>query len=149
MSNPSKAQQAADLHKRGFNCCQAIAVVYGPQFGLTAEQAAKVAAGFGGGFGRMGSICGALSGVAIILGLKFGATDPKDKAAKMKTYQKVTAAAEAFKLRCGSIYCRDLLGFDLSTPEGAQRAQQPGAFEKCADYVGDAAEILEDILSEE
>jgi C_GCAxxG_C_C family probable redox protein len=149
MSNLSKAQLAADLHKQGFNCCQAIAVVYGPQFGLTPDQAAKVAAGFGGGFGRMGSICGALSGVALILGLKYGATDPKDKPAKMKTYQKVSNAAEQFKLRCGSIYCRDLLGFDLSTPEGSQRSQQPGAFEKCADYVGDAAAILEDILSEE
>lgn len=148
MSNLSKAQQAADLHKQGFNCCQAMTVIYGPPFGLAADQAAKVAAGFGGGFGRMGSICGALSGIALVLGLKFGATDPKDKPAKMKTYQKVTDAAEQFKLRCGSIYCRDLLGFDLSTPEGSQRAQQPGAFEKCADFVREAGEILEDMLSQ-
>ena len=149
MSNLSKAQQAADLHKQGFNCCQAVAVIYGPQFGLTVDQAAKVAAGFGGGIGRMGKTCGALSGAIIVLGLKFGAVDPKDKSAKMKTYQKVALAAERFKLRCGSLECRELLGFDLSKPEGAARAQQPGAFDKCADFVHDAAEILEELLSHE
>ncbi len=149
MANPSKAQQAADLHKHGFNCCQSIVVIYGPQFGLTVEQCAKVAAGFGGGIGRMGKICGALSGAIIVLGMKFGATDPKDKATKMKAYQKVALAVERFKLRCGSLECCDLLGFDLSKPDGALRAQQPGAFDKCADFVHDAAEILEELLSQE
>lgn len=149
MSNPSMAQQAADLHKQGFNCCQAMTVIYGPPFGLAADQAAKVAAGFGGGIGRMGDICGALSGAIMVLGLKYGATDPKDKATKMKTYQIVGKVVERFKQVCGSTDCRDLLGFDLSTPEGSLRSQQPGAFDKCADFVRQAGEILEDILSKE
>ncbi len=149
MSNLSKAQQASDLHKQGFNCCQAMAVVYGPPFGLTADQCAKVAAGFGGGIGRMGNICGALSGAIMIIGLKYGATDPKDKATKMRTYQIVAKAAERFKLHCGSLHCRDLLGFDLSTPEGSLRSQQPGAFDPCADFVREAGDILEEILSKE
>lgn len=149
MSNPSKAHRAADLHKQGFNCCQAMAIIYGPQFGLAADQAAKVAAGFGGGIGRMGDICGALSGAIMILGLKYGATDPKDKATKMKTYQIVGKVVERFKQACGSTDCRDLLGFDLSTPEGSLRAQQPGVFIKCPDFVREAGEILEDILSKE
>jgi len=148
MSNLSKAQQAADLHKQGFNCCQAMTIIYGPPFGLAADQAAKVAAGFGGGIGRMGNICGALSGAIMILGLKYGATDPRDKATKMRTYQIVGKVIERFKQACGSTDCRDLLGFDLSTPAGSLRSQQPGAFDKCADFVREAGEILEDMLSQ-
>jgi C_GCAxxG_C_C family probable redox protein len=124
-------------------------IIYGPQFGLTPDQAAKVAAGFGGGIGRMGNICGALSGAIMVLGLKYGATDPKDKATKMRTYQIVGRVVERFKQVCGSTDCRDLLGFDLSTPEGSLRAQQPSVFIKCPDFVREAGEILEAILSEE
>jgi hypothetical protein len=41
------------------------------------------------------------------------------------------------------------LGFDLSTPEGKEQAAKEGAFEICADLVKYAAEILEEILSED
>jgi hypothetical protein len=36
----------------------------------------------------------------------------------------------------------------MSTPEGQQIAKQPGAFDRCDDFVRIAAEILEEMLSQ-
>ena len=61
-------------------------------------------------------------------------------------YRKVRILSEEFKKRTGSTHCRDLLGFDLSTPAGQAAAKQPRAFDKCDEYVRIAAEILSETL---
>jgi len=99
--------------------------------------------------GCMGDVCGALTGVFMVIGLKYGAIDPADKESKLKTYTLIRQAAEMFAKRTGAVNCRDLLGFDLSTPEGKQQAAKEGAFEICTDLVKYAAGILEKVLSED
>jgi hypothetical protein len=39
------------------------------------------------------------------------------------------------------------MGFDMSTPEGDKMSKQPGAFDRCDDFVRIAAEILEEMLN--
>ncbi|MEN6578624.1 MAG: C-GCAxxG-C-C family protein, partial [Phycisphaerales bacterium] len=52
-----------------------------------------------------------------------------------------------FQERNRTVVCKDLLGCDISTPEGAQRATQEGLFRTiCPKLVEDAAEILEEML---
>lgn len=119
---------------------------YAPELGLAEETALKIAAGFGGGMGRMAETCGAVSGALMVLGLKYGATS-HDPEAKERVYQQVRELAQRFTVRNGSLVCRDLLGNDISTPEGLQRARDEGLFTSvCPKFVQDAAEILEEML---
>jgi C_GCAxxG_C_C family probable redox protein len=141
-----RIKQAVEMFNEGYSCSQAIVAAYGDRFGVDKNTALKIASGLGGGVGRTGGICGAVTGATLILGLKYGTTNPKDKTAKYETYKKVQVFCEDFKTRAGSLICRELLGFDLGSPEGVLRAKQPGAFEHCPEFVQIAAEILETML---
>jgi len=141
-----RIKQAVELFNEGYSCSQAIVAAYADKFNLDRNTALKIASGLGGGVGRTGDICGAVTGAVLVLGLQFGTTDPKDITAKFETYQKVQLFTEEFKHQAGSLVCRELLGFDFNTPEGIIRSKQPGAFEHCPEFVQIAAQILESML---
>ena len=143
----AKSEQAVERFRKGFNCSQAVLSSYSEQFGLECEKAFKVATGFGGGM-RMGDTCGAVTGALMILGLKYGNTTAEDKKAKAKTYTKVEEYTNRFKARNDSVTCRELLGCDLSTPEGMKEAKDKNLFSSiCPKMVQDAVEILEEMLA--
>ena len=144
----AKSEQAVERFGKGFNCSQAVLGSYSEQFGLDCEKAFKVATGFGGGM-RMGSTCGAVSGAFMVLGLKYGNTTAEDKEGKANTYKKVEEYTKRFKARNDSVMCRELLGCDLSTPEGMKEAQDKGLFSSiCPRMVREAVEILEEMMNE-
>ncbi len=142
-----KVEQAVEKFKKGFNCSQAILSSYSEQFSLDCEKAFRVATGFGGGM-RMGDTCGAVTGALMVLGLKYGNIAAEDKQSKAKTYTKVEEYTRRFKALNGSVMCRDLLGCDISTPEGRKQAEEKGLYtSRCPRLVQDAAEILEEMLA--
>lgn len=61
---------------KGYNCCQSVAVAFAEEMGMTEKQALQISAGFGGGFGRMREVCGAFSGITLVLGALYGSDDP-------------------------------------------------------------------------
>jgi C_GCAxxG_C_C family probable redox protein len=143
----SMAEAAVARFQEGCSCSQAILSTYGEQFGLDWETALKVAAGFGGGMGRMGGTCGAVTGALMVLGLKYGGTNAGDSEAKETTYERVREFAARFTARHGSVACKDLLGCDISSPEGLAAARERGLFSTiCPKFVRDAAELLEAML---
>jgi len=145
----SKAEQAVDRFKNGFNCSQAVIGTYCGQFGLDSETAFKVSTGFGGGM-RMGETCGAVTGAFMILGLKYGNTSAEEKEAKAKTYERIVEYTTRFKTRNGSVICKELLASDINTPGGMKKAQENGLFDLvCPKMVHDAAKILEEMLAED
>jgi len=83
----------------------------------------KLASGFGGGMGRLAETCGAVTGAFMAMGLKFGAATA-EREAREPIYARVRELAARFKACHGSLICRDLLGCDLSTPEGFALAQE-------------------------
>jgi C_GCAxxG_C_C family probable redox protein len=108
----------------------------------------KVGYAFGGGMGMMGETCGAVTGAFIILGLKFGASDAKDKAAKARTYELVKGFAREFEARNGSVICRNLLGFDIGCRDKTLNSGRIIS-EKCPGFIKDSVEILVDIFTEQ
>jgi C_GCAxxG_C_C family probable redox protein len=141
MSDP--VERAAELFAQGCSCSQAVFVAYAPELGMPLDQALKVAAGFGGGMGRCGETCGAVSGGVMVLGLRHGSGVPGDRAAKERTYEIVHRFVEAFRARHGAVDCRDLLGVSIDTPEGQQQAREQGLFKSvCPQLVRDAAELV-------
>ena len=100
----------------------------------------RIATGFGGGVSRLGSICGALSGTIMAMGLVEGRNDPSDNDAKLKLYKKVIILINDFKDEFGTVDCRELTGCDLLTEEGlAKFAEKKIHEEVCPKYVEFAA----------
>ncbi len=86
----------------------------------------------------------------MVLGLKFGRTVADDKEAKEKNYRLVHEFVERFNERFEHNMCRDLLGFDPGSPEASQRfANEPELEERCARFVLEASDILEEIIERE
>lgn len=109
----------------------------------------RIASGFGGGIGRQGEVCGALSSGVLIVGLVHGRDDAKDKKAKEATLAKAGEFVRRFADVNGAIRCRDLTGLDVSTDEGVQeyylRNLQDG---KCSNIVGNSVRVIMGLLSE-
>ena len=136
------------LHRdKGLNCSQALLAMFGNDFGLPAEQAAAIAAGFGGGMGRMGSTCGAVTGSIMVLGgLTYSADNPN---ARPDLYALVNQFRKRFIARQGSVCCQDLLGCDISTDEGyALFREQNFLAAKCRGFGQCAAEIIGEMMAE-
>ena len=131
----------------GYACSQSVLSAYAPLFDLDPELALRIAAPFGGGMGCMGEVCGAVTGALMVLGLKVGNTLAQDRASKEASYGLAREFAERFRKRHGSILCRELLGTDISTPEGLQAARARGLFKGiCPILVRDSAEIVAELL---
>jgi C_GCAxxG_C_C family probable redox protein len=146
----STSDRAASVFADGYNCAQAVFSTAAPRLGLDGETAAKVATSFGGGMARMGGTCGAVTGAFMAIGLARGNGLPADRETKERTYVVALEFVKRFMERNGSIVCRDLLGCDIGTHEGHERAKQRGLFDTvCAKLVRDSVAILEEMLSED
>jgi len=140
-----KSQYAAELFRKGFLCSQAVLATFCDSYGLDRNSALKIACGLGGGM-RCAEICGAVSGAVLVIGLKYGFTDAKDAFAKMTCEAKVEEFLCAFLEQNRHIICRDILGCDISTPEGKQKARDEKLFTTvCVNMVANASSILEDL----
>jgi C_GCAxxG_C_C family probable redox protein len=144
--NPSET--AVATFKQGFSCSQAVLGALAPPFGLDRDLALRVAGGFGGGMGRTAGSCGAVTGAVMVLGLGLASLDPADAKAKEATYAAVREFLRRFGERHGSTVCQELLGCDISGPEGLASARARGLFAvQCPRYVADAVAITQAILA--
>ena len=82
----SRIENAISAFRGDFNCSQSILSTYCTQYGLDRDIALKLATGFGGGMGRLGRTCGAVSGAFMVIGLKYGMGLNNDTEAKEKTW---------------------------------------------------------------
>lgn len=139
--------EAVEMFRSGFNCSQTVLVSCGVKRGLDRETALKMAGPFGAGMGRMCETCGAVTGAFMAIGLKYAKTKPEDNELRDKGYQLVQAFRKRFEELNGSISCRQLIGCDLNTPEGMQKARDQELFKKvCVKLVKDAVRITEELL---
>jgi len=115
----------------GYNCAQSVLLaLYGaicPE--SKSELIPKVAVGFGGGIGRCGSVCGALTGSIMAVGIKYGSNEA-DREKQAKAYANAASLYRLFEKQNSSVLCKDLTKCDLSSPEGMAKARQEKVFEK-------------------
>lgn len=143
----SNSDNAIELFGQGFSCAQAVFAAFAAELGIEHRTALKVASGFGGGIGRTGSTCGALTGAIMAIGYKNGSTDPADQDKKIANYALVEKAIHLFKDRCGNVDCRDLLGYELQNPPEQTEEVTAVKFAICSKAVREAAEIVDDIFA--
>lgn len=147
-----RIDKAVELFKSGFNCSQSVFAAYADLFGMDTDTALKVSAGLGGGVGRSREVCGAVSAAAMLVGMKYGATDGGDSEAKQRTYAVVQQVIAEFKKTNPSIVCRELLNLEeaVSTnPVPEARTEQYYKKRPCAEIVEDSAKAVEKILFKE
>lgn len=130
----SRAEKAREFYLEGYNCAQAVALAFADLTGTDVETVKLASAPFGGGMGRLGEVCGAVSGMLMTLSFvrRRDTLDAREKAA---LYNEERVIAERFRTRAGSILCRDLLMMRAGKKEGGGLA--------CPDIVALAAEIIE------
>ncbi|MEM3442694.1 MAG: C-GCAxxG-C-C family protein [Candidatus Bathyarchaeia archaeon] len=143
MSQKIKPQKRAAAHfLKGYNCAQSVLLTMFEYWNCKNEIIPKIATAFGGGIGRSGSVCGALTGGIMALGIKYGTNEPSLND-RLKAYELAHKFYKQFEKNHGSVLCRDLIGFDLSDKNELEKARATKVFEvKCVKFVEGAVEIL-------
>lgn len=136
------SERAIELFMEGKNCSQAVFAAFAPDLGLSEETALAISIGLGGGVGRMREVCGAVSGAAMVVGLKNPGLD------KMEAYQLVREIMDEFKKTNHSIVCKELLGLVEAEKSSTPEARTPEYYQKrpCVKIVEDAALATEKVL---
>ena len=141
----TRPELAAQLFCQGYNCAQAVSVAFCDVTGLSQAQAAKMAAPFGGGFGRQREVCGAVSALCMVYGILYGYEVPNADN-QLDVYADVQAMCAQFREKAGSIVCRDILKNPPSDPAPTPRTAEYYAQRPCARLVLLAASILEEYI---
>ena len=138
---------AGELFLGGYNCAQALMVAFSDVTGLEKDFAAKVSSSFGGGMGRMREVCGAVSGMLMVVSLLYGYDTPGDDTGKRELYHLVQSLSGEFKEEIGSIVCREILKNPPSDPNPTPRTAEFYKTRPCARMVMTAARILDDYIA--
>ena len=147
----SRAERAKEYFIQGYACSQAVALAFSDVIGMEEKTIAKIALPFGGGMGRLRLTCGALSGMAMVVGAVFADAEntPENK---KKTYAITQELCQRFKEEYGSMLCGELLaGMKVPVQVGGDAEARTKEYYKkrsCADMVAFTAEILELYLVE-
>ena len=136
MSSEAVAEKAIKYFQSGFNCAQSVLIALYEDIepGTKNELVPKIAAGFGGGIGRCGSVCGALSGSIMAVGIKDAPNEPGMEK-RIKAYADARTLYNQFKQQNGTVFCRELIKLDLSNPEDAAKAKTDGTFRLVCDQL--------------
>jgi C_GCAxxG_C_C family probable redox protein len=144
MENP--ADIAAARFAQKLNCAQAVFSAFAPGLGLDEKTALMISSPFGGGVARRGQICGAVTGALMAIGLARGSSTPEKKEA---TYQLSQEFLRRFEARHKTILCRELVGYDIGSPEEYAKARESGVFANvCPRVVREAADLVNTLLAE-
>jgi C_GCAxxG_C_C family probable redox protein len=147
----ARVQCAVDNFMQGYGCCQSVVAAFADLYNLDDTIAKRIAAGFGGGVGRMRMMCGAVSGIVILAGLDRGQIDGADRKGKSMCYKVVQELLDEFKVQNGSVVCAELLGLKGHEKAQSSYVASPRTAEyyktrPCAAKVESAARIFAEYL---
>jgi C_GCAxxG_C_C family probable redox protein len=142
----SRVDIALKRFDAGFNCAQSVLSAFAEDLGLKEETSLLLASAFGGGM-RMAATCGALTGALMALGLAQGFDNVDvDKKAHIENLTRELVARWTSSI--GDTDCKDILGIDVSKPEGRAEARAAGVFDReCPRCIEQGVTLLEDLLA--
>ncbi len=113
-----KLNPAQELLARGYHCSESVLMAVCKEMGIESELVPRIATVFAGGMARNGEVCGAVVGSLMAIGLRHGRNDLDQP--ELKAHALGGRLMGDFREEMGALHCRDLLGMDISTPEGLQ-----------------------------
>ena len=146
-----RVERAVENFMAGYGCCQSVVAAFADLYGLDDVLAKKVAAGFGGGVGRLRMMCGAVSGIVMLVGLDCGQTEGSDREGKSACYKVMQELLAKSKAQNGSLICAEILGLQgyEKAPDSYVASARTAEYYKtrpCAAKVESAARIFADYL---
>lgn len=143
--------RAVENFMQGYGCCQSVVAAFADLYGMTDDMAKRVGAGFGGGVGRMRMMCGAVSGIVVLVGLDCGQTEGSDREGKSACYKVVQDLLAKSKAQNGSLICAEILGINgnekaASSYVASARTAEYYKKRPCAAKVESAARIFAEYL---
>ena len=147
----ARVTRAVDYFMQGYGCCQSVVAAFSDLYGLDETMAKKIAAGFGGGVGRLRMMCGAVSGIVMLVGLDCGQTEGSDREGKSACYKIVQDLLAQSKAENGSLICAEILGIQgyekaQSSYVASARTAEYYKTRPCAAKVESAARIFAEYL---
>jgi C_GCAxxG_C_C family probable redox protein len=148
-----RVDRAVENFMAGYGCCQSVVAAFADLYGLDDTLAKKMAAGFGGGVGRMRMMCGAVSGIVMLTGLDCGQTEGSDSEGKSACYKVVQELLAKSKEENGSLICAEILGLKgyEKAPSSYVASERTAEYYKqrpCVAKVESAARLFANYLKE-
>lgn len=131
----SRVLLAAQKHKSGYNCCQAVVCTYVDLLGIDEMTAFRVAEGFGLGIAGTHNTCGAVCAMVLACSLKTSDGALEKPKSKFITYDLSKQMIQRFEEMHTTSICSDLKG--LKTKK---------CIRSCRGCVMDCARIIEEML---
>lgn len=146
-----RVERAVENFMEGYGCCQSVVAAFADLYGLDDTTAKKIAAGFGGGVGRLRMMCGAVSGIVMLAGLDCGQTEGNDRNGKSACYKVVQELLAQSEAENGSLICAEILGLKGHEKAQSSYVASPRTTEyykkrPCAAKVESAARIFANYL---
>lgn len=141
-------EKVLEEFNEGYDCAQVVFHYWAKKLGLDEKTAYKISTGFGAGM-MQGETCGAVIGAYLALGLKYGACEEGEEGQEQKVASIIKNVQFREKLleKYPSTMCRELLGADFSTPEGAEKIREQKLMTTfCPQLVSDVLAILDEIM---
>lgn len=138
---------AAELFYKGYNCAQSVAGAFADELNMSLEALVAASAAFGGGFARTRNLCGAVSGIGLVISIDMNKTAPDDKG---EVYATVRAYTDRFAEKFGTLSCGELLksvANITSHPQPDERTAEYYKKRPCTAFVAEAAALLEEYFN--
>jgi C_GCAxxG_C_C family probable redox protein len=144
-----RSEKALSYFDNKFNCAQSVLTAFADESGLSEEESLRVSCAFGGGMGRQQHTCGAVTGAAMALGLRFGKGKNDSDEKKLNTYDKTVELFDEFTKLNGSTNCHQLLkNLNMRDEKELELINEQNLFHtNCRKYVADAVRIAENIIA--
>jgi len=144
-----ETNRATEHMASGLVCAESVLLATCEEFGVAVDENVipRIAFAFAGGIGNTGSVCGAVAGAVMAIGLI------KDRGETMEEMMSVIELAAEFRKRfeaeMNTISCRELTGLDLTQMVGRKELMTSDVAEKvCFPAVATAYRIVVDLLRE-
>jgi C_GCAxxG_C_C family probable redox protein len=144
MTRQETIDKAQVLFDEGYACAQSVLLAFANEFNLDEKTAKLISSTFGGGMGRLRQKCGAVTGGFMVLGLKYGNSDPKDMETKLHAYKMVRELNKQVEEIHGTSNCFELLKKHATEADVEARKHHKII---CRRVVGDAAGLVYDLIN--
>jgi C_GCAxxG_C_C family probable redox protein len=144
MTKQEAIDKAQSFFDEGYACSQSVLLTFAGQFDVDEKTAKLISSTFGGGMGRLRQKCGAVTAGFMVLGLKYGNTDPKNMETKLAAYKKVRDLNHQVEEIHGTSNCHELLKKFVSEAEIAERKHHKII---CRKVVGNVTGLAYDMIN--
>jgi len=144
----NRGQIAKQYFIDGYNCCQAVVLAYSDLIGLSEIELSKLTLSLGAGVARLREVCGAVSGMSVVISYLYSPKQNNNLESKADIYSRVQELALQFEKEKGSIVCRELLNLKdkHSNPVPQPRTKDYFDTRPCPTLIEDAANLLAEYI---